>query len=213
MGDDSQSNWPESNRSGAASVTLVEAGGAEGASGDDEREGDGGALLELVLAAHEQRLAREAPPARIDGVVIGRLAALLPGGAPVVRFTGCASPEGVVARAAAAVGEADLGRAVALMFEGADPSRPILMGLVHNEAELATSWLRRAGDANRDGVRPQVKADGERVELTADKEIVLRCGKASITLTRAGKILVRGAYVLTRSSGVNRIQGGSVQIN
>ncbi|MEP7119602.1 MAG: hypothetical protein ABJE95_01785, partial [Byssovorax sp.] len=36
---------------------------------------------------------------------------------------------------------------------------------------------------------------------------------SSITLTRAGKILIRGAYVLTRSSGVNRIQGGSVQIN
>ena len=33
------------------------------------------------------------------------------------------------------------------------------------------------------------------------------------TLTRAGKILIRGAYLLARSSGVNRIQGGSVQIN
>ena len=29
----------------------------------------------------------------------------------------------------------------------------------------------------------------------------------------AREILIRGAYVLTRSSGVNRIQGGSVQIN
>jgi uncharacterized protein (DUF2345 family) len=55
--------------------------------------------------------------------------------------------------------------------------------------------------------------DSERIELTAEKEIVLRCGNASLTLTRAGKILIRGAYVLTRSSGVNRIQGGSVQIN
>ena len=41
----------------------------------------------------------------------------------------------------------------------------------------------------------------------------LRCGKASITLTRAGKVLIRGAYLLSRSSGVNRIKGGSVQIN
>ena len=37
--------------------------------------------------------------------------------------------------------------------------------------------------------------------------------KASITLTSAGKILLRGAYILNRSSGVNRIKGGSVQIN
>ncbi|XXT19888.1 hypothetical protein WME94_57670 [Sorangium sp. So ce429] len=30
---------------------------------------------------------------------------------------------------------------------------------------------------------------------------------------RAGKILIRGEYLLVRASGVNRIQGGSVQIN
>jgi hypothetical protein len=59
----------------------------------------------------------------------------------------------------------------------------------------------------------KVDIDGEAVTLTAEKEIVLRCGKASLTLTRAGKILLRGAYLLSRSSGVNRIKGGSVQIN
>src|SRR5262245_27299472 len=53
----------------------------------------------------------------------------------------------------------------------------------------------------------------ERLELVADREIVLRCGEASITLTRAGKIILRGTYVLSRSSGVNKIKGGSIQIN
>ena len=55
--------------------------------------------------------------------------------------------------------------------------------------------------------------DGERLVFTADKEIVLRCGDASITLTKAGKVIIRGSYLLSRSSGVNRIKGGSVQIN
>ena len=32
-------------------------------------------------------------------------------------------------------------------------------------------------------------------------------------LTRAGKVLIQGAYLLSRSTGVNRIKGGSVQIN
>jgi uncharacterized protein (DUF2345 family) len=55
--------------------------------------------------------------------------------------------------------------------------------------------------------------DGEQVVIEGKKEIVLKCGKSSITLTRAGKVLIRGAYVLSRSSGVNRIKGGSVQVN
>jgi hypothetical protein len=43
--------------------------------------------------------------------------------------------------------------------------------------------------------------------------LVLRCGKARITLTRAGKVLVEGTYISSRSSGVNRIRGGSVHLN
>jgi len=61
-----------------------------------------------------------------------------------------------------------------------------------------------------DPVRP---LDEQCLELSAEREIVLRCGKASITLTRAGKVIIQGAYLSSRSSGVNRIKGGSVQIN
>ena len=49
--------------------------------------------------------------------------------------------------------------------------------------------------------------------LTAKEQIVLRCGKASITLTSAGKVIVQGAYLSNRSSGVLRLKGGSVQLN
>lgn len=59
----------------------------------------------------------------------------------------------------------------------------------------------------------EVLVDGRRITFTAETEIVLRCGKSSITLTRAGKIIISGEYVVSRSSGVNRIRGGSVQIN
>ena len=68
-----------------------------------------------------------------------------------------------------------------------------------------------ANDAPRPALYVQV--DGERVVLSAAREIVLRCGGASITLTRAGKVLITGEYVLTRARGLNRIRGGSVQIN
>ncbi|HVE38427.1 MAG TPA: hypothetical protein VNM14_00980 [Planctomycetota bacterium] len=60
---------------------------------------------------------------------------------------------------------------------------------------------------------PEVKVDGKKVTLSGDEEVTLKCGKASITLTAAGKVLIKGEYLLSRSSGVNRIKGGAVQIN
>jgi hypothetical protein len=58
-----------------------------------------------------------------------------------------------------------------------------------------------------------VEADGQRMIVSAQQQLVLRCGKASITLTKAGKVLIEGSYVLSRSTGVNRVKGGSVQLN
>ncbi|MBN1508262.1 MAG: hypothetical protein JW955_15550 [Sedimentisphaerales bacterium] len=87
-------------------------------------------------------------------------------------------------------------------YRNGDPDHPIVIGLLR---PLDASAHRRAPVAAR--------VDDETICLEAKKQIVLKCGKASITLTRAGKVLIRGAYVLTRSSGVNRIKGGSVQIN
>jgi hypothetical protein len=59
----------------------------------------------------------------------------------------------------------------------------------------------------------EVLVDGKRVVVEADRELVLKCGKASITLTRAGKIILRGTHVVSRSSGSNRVQGTQVRIN
>lgn len=56
-------------------------------------------------------------------------------------------------------------------------------------------------------------ADGRRLEIAGEDEIVLRCGKASITLRRNGRVVIRGEYVETRATGVNRVKGGTVQIN
>jgi hypothetical protein len=92
------------------------------------------------------------------------------------------------------------GSEVVLIFEDGDRSRPIILGVV--QAPNAT-----------DDQDVALTIDKKTIGLNAEDEIVLRCGKSSITLTRAGKVLIRGAYVLTRSSGVNRIKGGSVQIN
>jgi hypothetical protein len=138
---------------------------------------------------------------KIEGVVIGRLVRCTAGEAGgAFEVDHPENPEGRPLRAVAtvALGEADVGCEVALAFESGDPRKPIVLGRIHRSPVS----------------RPvEGQLDGETLTFTADKQIVLRCGKSSITLTRAGKILIRGAYLLSRSSGVNRIKGGSVQLN
>jgi len=87
---------------------------------------------------------------------------------------------------------------VAVTFVQADEARPVVIGKLRTPRFVETS---EAG----------AKADD--VVLEAGRQLVLRCGKSSLILTRAGKLLLRGAYVSTHSSGVNRIKGASVQIN
>jgi hypothetical protein len=174
-------------------------------------EGESGEmLLDLILAEHQADAAPEPPePTRVDGIVIARLTAIDAAGEPRIALPW--SSESTAARSMAALGEGDLGRDVAVLFEGGDPRRPVVMGRMHTSPPAAARATNEAPAAPAPA--PEVEADGERLVFSAEKEIVLRCGKSSITLTRAGKILIRGEYVLTRSSGVNRIQGGSVQIN
>ncbi|HSP78880.1 MAG TPA: hypothetical protein VLQ93_10140, partial [Myxococcaceae bacterium] len=69
-----------------------------------------------------------------------------------------------------------------------------------------------------DSSRPQgepveAQVDGRRVVIEGKEEIVLQCGQASITLRRNGKVVIKGTYVESHSSGTQRIKGGSVQIN
>jgi uncharacterized protein (DUF2345 family) len=92
---------------------------------------------------------------------------------------------------------------VVLQFEGGDPSLPIVMGVLR---QTDNQPLEASGNV-------QVDADGVRMVVSAKEQMVLQCGKASITLTKAGKVLIQGSYVSSRSTGVNRVKGGSVQLN
>jgi hypothetical protein len=99
---------------------------------------------------------------------------------------------------------------VLLVFEGGDPVKPVIFDLLREKLSPLGSALTQEGQTNADR---DIVIDAESFNFNAKQQIVLRCGKASITLTKAGKIIIRGAYLLNRSSGVNRIKGGSVQIN
>jgi hypothetical protein len=102
-------------------------------------------------------------------------------------------------------------REVVLAFECGDLGRPLVLGVLHRPAESTRD--RPSEQSAPVGVPVTATVDDQRLVLSAEREIVLQCGEASITLTRAGKVLIRGTYLLSRSSGVNRIKGGSVQLN
>lgn len=167
----------------------------------DSAEEGGHALEELLEAPVEVRT----PPARIDGVRIGRLVAFMNDGTvPLVTYEGQPQSAALPARATLDLHGSHIGRDVVLMFEDGNPWRPLILGCLHDAH--GRSLPEQPGAIEMD-------VDGQRLLVSAKEQLVLRCGKASITLTRAGKVMFHGTYVSNRSSGVLRLKGGSVQIN
>lgn len=165
-------------------------------------------------------------------ILIGSLVDIDREGKPLVNFPDNPADKPVPALSTQPIKQQDVNRKVALLFNNGDPAQPVIMGLIHNpldeilqNVELTpledadTSLFsetaersRKVADIKRDKDE-QVFVDGKQVMIEGAEEVTFKCGKASITLTKAGKILIRGTYLLNRSSGVNRIMGGSVQVN
>ena len=95
-------------------------------------------------------------------------------------------------------------RGLVLVFEAGRLDLPIVTGVLVEGPTVAARLP--AGEL-------EATVDGQRVRIEGSEEIVLRCGNASIVLRSNGRVIIRGTYVETRSSGTNRIKGGSVQIN
>lgn len=160
--------------------------------------------------------ARAALPPAHSPVRVGRVVGA-ERGAPVVDFPGGPGParaRSVVPLDAAALRAAVAARReVVLLFEEDDPRRPIVAGLLAEPS--ATPALDAALEATLApvGEAVEVEVDRERVVVEAREEVVLRCGEASLTLHRSGKVVIRGLHVETHAAGTNRIKGGTVKIN
>jgi uncharacterized protein DUF6484 len=140
-----------------------------------------------------------------DGVVVGRLVGFADHG--ITPLVTCGGPTNESARPARTIVDlhaSHLGRDVVLAFERGDRRRPIVIGCVRGPAD---------SDLPTVPGQVTVEADGERLVVSARDQIVLRCGKASLTLSADGKIVARGTHLVSHASGVNRIRGGSVQVN
>jgi hypothetical protein len=143
--------------------------------------------------------------ATFPSVVIGELIAMIgDDSTPLVRFPGQPGTAALRARTIVDLGARDIGKAVALVFEGGSPHHPIAIGLLHG----SDAWPLAARPAE-----VEVDADGLRMQISAKRELILKCGKASITLTQLGGISIRGTSVLSEASGLHRIRGASVELN
>jgi hypothetical protein len=95
--------------------------------------------------------------------------------------------------------EADIGRKIVVASILESEHRPIIIGRLQDRREPIQA--------------PKCRIDGEDVVLRGKRQIELRCGEASIVLTQAGKVLIKGNFVLSRSRGANKIKGAFVDIN
>ena len=125
---------------------------------------------------------------------------------PTVTGIAGVSGEIVAARSAIDLNAGMRGAAVVVVFEHGDARRPIILGVLDADR-------RGLPEAPRESTQPAIEADGQSVLIAAERDLVLRCGDASITLTRGGRVLIEGHYILSRSTGYNKIKGAAIDIN
>jgi Domain of unknown function (DUF6484) len=140
-------------------------------------------------------------------IVIGALHSLATDGKPQVLWpAGGGHP--CKATSLVAISEQDTGRAIALSFPSG-VAQPLILGFVWDNAQPARADHQEL--AQESEFRAEI--DGEHVDLHAHQSLTLSCGKASITLTADGQILLKGAYISSHSTGTQRIKGAAVRIN
>ena len=118
-----------------------------------------------VAKVSKGRVRPDGPSSRQwTGVTRGVLVQLSGECAPYVDFEGNPESKPLLASSTIVLREQDLGREAVLMFEDGDSCRPIILGLI------------QTGAPKTHGISAEV--DSQKLELTAERQIVLRCGEA-----------------------------------
>ena len=182
-----------------------------------DKSNSGNIADEAIFEAQADQVVPKQNPHELD---LATLIDIQPSGTVQIKFSG--RDETVSAISTVPLDKAYIGRQVAVMYTQVSPPQAVVIGLIRTQLDNLLEVIEVADDnvsSEDDHVASPVQTeksfevDGKRVALTGQEEVVLKCGAASITLTKAGKIVIRGKSLLNRASGVNRIMGGSVQVN
>lgn len=145
----------------------------------------------------------------IEGTRVGKLTSVKNNGQVMVDFAD--NPFGpLAARSSVEIKFEDVKRNVLLTFDKNDPRLPIIIGFIKDQPVVTGPLQEIALDKKE---LKDIILDGERVVFDAKKEIVLRCGKGSVTIRADGKIVIKGTNLLSRSKGMNKIKGAAISIN
>jgi len=146
-----------------------------------------------------------ATPERVDSILVGYIDGIAPDGAPYVTIETFGFTA-VPAASLTPISTEHIGKRVALGFEGGNPRRPVILGLMFEPAQWTASSTPEAAPLD-------VVQEGGRSIITAEDELELRCGEARILMRADGRIYLRGSYITSHAEVGQRIRGGTVQLN
>lgn len=161
------------------------------------------------MSANVKAFRRRVPDAVARELMIGTVCAVQ-NGLPVVRSS-ADEAEYVLDRGLQHVlvsGTPTVGAQVLFICENQERARAILVGTLMRVEPLPVEQTLDLGSRTL-----CAQLDGRRVVLEAEQEIVLRCGKGSLTLTADGRIVMKGVEITSRAQGVHKIRGATVNIN
>jgi hypothetical protein len=139
---------------------------------------------------------------QLPGVLAGEITGTDDIGRPLIRWNDLAA---VAAQAVWTPGAPQwrdcIGARVLVGFLSGDETQPIVLGLLEPPP------------ARDDHASAETEKQPETLRIKAGQELVIECGEARISLRKDGRIEIRGTHLISRSSGPNKIKGGSVFIN
>lgn len=170
------------------------------------------------MASVKSLRTKNSEASNIMRTVIGRLESISADGIPMVSIAG-AEDDLLTARSALADSDYALLTAlpvnVVLLLDSNHAVPPIITGIVRDCLPTTKTAIaaEKIGAVTVLSGERDLQVDGKRVTINAEEEILLQCGKSSILLCRDGKIVIKGANLVSRSTGVNKIKGSSININ
>lgn len=150
-------------------------------SGSNASEAIESILSNINVSLQQRKVPGAVGDGLINGIVVGKIVRVSKKNIPTVDFECNTAKSPLTALATIPVASKDKGRDVALGFVSGDPRAPIVLGFMHQSETPPTHSEEDNSDAEKEILKAvTVEKDGETVTISADRQIVLRCGKSSI---------------------------------